>query len=1535
MAWSLTHRVPACFQMFKDWVAAIDKDPKLFVDDIHLQSVDMFGSRVGFVKFKTTARVLTAGREESVIDVPGIVFMRGGAVGILVILECEGAEYTILTRQARVPFGSHDLPEIPAGMLDGSGNFKGVAAEEMREECNLVITEDELVDLTQLAYGDRYRGIIPSAGGCDEFVRLYALRRTVDRAVLAEMQGRLTGLLAEGEHIKLQIVALVEAWTLTPDVKALSALALFNRLRDEGKLPDRALAGTRSNSLKRHTSVDQLAGVENAQAGSLIRHGRVSQFSSSSALTVDMAQEEDERMAALKSQPAGASATVQMNTISGHRAQIPITAEPGLDAGVVKKSTVFQNWVAEIDKDPVLFIEDVHIQSVDMFGPRVGFVKFQAHAKANVGGESGVIDVPGIVFMRGGAVGILVILECEGKEYTILTRQARVPVGVHDLPEIPAGMLDGSGNFKGVAAEEIHEECDISIKEEELVDLTQLAYSGKYSGLAPSAGGCDEFIKLFMLRRNVAPDVISELQGRLTGLLSEGEHIKLQIIPLSDLWKISPDAKALSAIALRDYLQMHHKLPEGRSKALSVRELSTDDSDAGFRLDGFSDSKDSKESPLRTGRMTQAWSMSSVDGEDEALEKPTSLADPKASSFAPTHVRRAGKERERRRSVSFGHAAAQVNREAMASLKAQPEEQSGQSSQSSQNGQSSHNGQGKSQPERRLSVSFGDFPSVSRESSDPSTAITKTRSSSSNGGNSPSPKSALRRGSMQGRLKRQQNPATTSDISSSTQPADLRLSLKEPEQSEQEPAARPPPVHIATTRWKPEPDSSVANSPNPLDIKRSSLDGSSSEEHSDMSADEDEVDRLMMEDLVEATWGAHPGRGSGPGGRDVVVKVKHVYEPPTYLAALYAKADANATTQLVLMLLTIVALFGDDVRLLLLPKGADSAVSAFTFIIFLLFALEWACQCLFKPDYIYSLFFWLDLLATASLITDVIFIYEAIFGDQVAIETIEIMCVPASAHYGTTADDLMTQAGAGDAGQMARTGRAARVATRTARLIRIVRVLRVLRIFKLLKFFTQDKAGEEKEPENELRDSTTMMGAKLVERISHRVIVVVLVLFVGTVLVLQGYEPLDYGPEIGLDWMQSMRTNMTVGGPPVISWLAANTYVGSVDQDLLCLKDLDEGGQLFRHLPDVIATRRDIEVQLNWAADGSAISATDNRGWVVAQAWTNLIIIMVLLVVMVGSNYVFSHDIEELVVRKISVIVDSVNKMSVTLKFLGGEKIEDDVEEEEEMETEMIETAMEKMSELLRIGFGEAGNTIISKNLKGTGELNAMLPGQHVTAVFGFCDIRKFNEITDVLRGQVMPFVNQIAKIVHEEVVLNGGAPNKNIGDAFLCSWKTEEFTETPRSQQGLDQDEQRKHKLRMRRLSLAKTPSATDMEAMQSMISGDQEIPVEYHTKADQALKSFVDVIEILRSRKTELILRKRHPRLYMHKPSFKVDMGFGLHHGWAIEGAIGSVHKVDVSYLSPHVNMSARLEAATKQFGVPLLLSGSFVKLLSEGVR
>jgi len=68
---------------------------------------------------------------------------------------------------------------------------------------------------------------------------------------------------------------------------------------------------------------------------------------------------------------------------------------------------------------------------------------------------------------------------------------------------------------------------------------------------------------------------------------------------------------------------------------------------------------------------------------------------------------------------------------------------------------------------------------------------------------------------------------------------------------------------------------------------------------------------------------------------------------------------------------------------------------------------------------------------------------------------------------------------------------------------------------------------------------------------------------------------------------------------------------------------------------------------------------------------------------------------------------------------------------------------------------------------------------------------------------------------------------------------------------------------------------------------------------------------------------------------PDYSVKMGFGLHIGWAIEGLIGSTHKIDASYLSPHVNLSSRLEAATKQYGVNFLLSEPLFNLLSQSFQ
>ena len=64
---------------------------------------------------------------------------------------------------------------------------------------------------------------------------------------------------------------------------------------------------------------------------------------------------------------------------------------------------------------------------------------------------------------------------------------------------------------------------------------------------------------------------------------------------------------------------------------------------------------------------------------------------------------------------------------------------------------------------------------------------------------------------------------------------------------------------------------------------------------------------------------------------------------------------------------------------------------------------------------------------------------------------------------------------------------------------------------------------------------------------------------------------------------------------------------------------------------------------------------------------------------------------------------------------------------------------------------------------------------------------------------------------------------------------------------------------------------------------------------------------------------------------PGFKVKLGFSLHLGWALEGAIGSDFKIDASYLSPNVKISDTLEASTKMYGVPLIISGPLFDIMT----
>ena len=64
-------------------------------------------------------------------------------------------------------------------------------------------------------------------------------------------------------------------------------------------------------------------------------------------------------------------------------------------------------------------------------------------------------------------------------------------------------------------------------------------------------------------------------------------------------------------------------------------------------------------------------------------------------------------------------------------------------------------------------------------------------------------------------------------------------------------------------------------------------------------------------------------------------------------------------------------------------------------------------------------------------------------------------------------------------------------------------------------------------------------------------------------------------------------------------------------------------------------------------------------------------------------------------------------------------------------------------------------------------------------------------------------------------------------------------------------------------------------------------------------------------------------------------MTLGFSLHLGWALEGAIGSDFKVDAAYLSPNVEVAGALEEYTREYGSPLLFTATLYDQLTEDMQ
>jgi class 3 adenylate cyclase len=609
--------------------------------------------------------------------------------------------------------------------------------------------------------------------------------------------------------------------------------------------------------------------------------------------------------------------------------------------------------------------------------------------------------------------------------------------------------------------------------------------------------------------------------------------------------------------------------------------------------------------------------------------------------------------------------------------------------------------------------------------------------------------------------------------------------------------------------------------------------------------------------------------------------------------------DASGTITFMSLVIAYV-LYSDDVRILLaLDPRVDLVFLVLSSIAFALFLTEilLLCWCrdnyLKTPDFasmkdlftldgwgyrtstlswlgdigkaaqIGSFYFWIDLIATFSMVIEMPWFLQG--------------------HVDPMVGKIMT------AGAFAK----------------VKRMVRLTRLAKLHLYFAQ-RQSPNVQPDARRRlgviEETSHVGAEMSDRTTRRVIVGILIMLVGIPLFL--VDKAHYLNEYTMKMAFNNRILLSTDGTNSSATNQWATKLWEDSESLLIARtnciDITYNGFNDGLSNDAIMPRNKTKIQdlsvdeidvytivdADSARSMTAIFDASKRKADEARLGVLLTSFVVLLL---GLGMVtFTRDVHDLVIVPIEHMMQLVKEISENP--LGKElslSVYDKRHNDDGMETTLLIRTISKIAGLMRVGFGEAGADIIGKSLNftdGKDTMHILGNGRKIHSIFGFCDVRQFTDTTECLQEEVMVFVNRIAHILHSIVVQCDGAANKNIGDAFLLTWKV--------------------------------NTTAKDQDYI-----------------GDKALYSFVKTM--IEMAKHEDFLCKFSNRalseLYERMPGYKCRIGCGIHFGWAIEGAMGSLKKIDASYISPHVTMAETLESSTKEYGTSILMSEPFYNLLS----
>lgn len=654
-------------------------------------------------------------------------------------------------------------------------------------------------------------------------------------------------------------------------------------------------------------------------------------------------------------------------------------------------------------------------------------------------------------------------------------------------------------------------------------------------------------------------------------------------------------------------------------------------------------------------------------------------------------------------------------------------------------------------------------------------------------------------------------------------------------------------------------------------------------------------------------------------------------------------------------IITLYCLFGLDIKMIAFDIDSTTTFDILTILSFVFFTIEIVLESVGNPRYLNSFFFYLDVVSTSTLILDISSVSAGIVS-----------------------------------GSLSNASRAIRAGTRASRVIRVIRLIRLLRISKLFKALLKKRSVEDERPYDDdaadvalIKSSKRLgeeneLGKQLSKLTSTRVVVFVLLMVivipqldVGSQFTI--YESLHLSGvgrvhKLYQNFVEACRqgnaTNMGIERQRYehqlqlflletctglfckyeynskVSWIGA--YIS--DPEDTCMIDANSPSltgelesPLFAPLrlpwddncdPSLMSSSGGISLSLDIScpsrlrfSERTLVTShtspgdkfffeivVDTRGYASSEAILSIIRTLIICVIRGIGTFAFSQGAFTLILEPIERMIQMVE--TIRKNPLMASRIDDSSTKRNEMEkirrlakyntatnpvsrwlakrelaklnqtsleTVMLEKTIVRIGGLLAVGFGQAGAEIVAQNMTSTGSgITAMIPGRRIDAIFVSIRIQNFSLIASVLQDKVMLFVNQVCEIVHGVTDEFHGMANRNNGDAFLMVWRLTNSS----------------HQEKMYDMAVAACAK-----------------------------------ISIAVGRSLELNEYRSLPPLMQKIKDFRVALSFGIHKGWAIEGAIGSNLKIDPSYLGPDVNVAETLDKANMDYGTCILASDTVV--------